>query len=209
VHYEYAVEPEAIGSDWNQFRYLIEKFSFDKGRLISQFPKSWFKDVHEASKYLPPAQRTRVELLLRKAKDTKTIRRGRPFDPSLGSWLENARKEHERLPFRAVIAKTVASDEEAILCLDDLSDGDQAMKVRREDSIKRDVPSIVSALRGLWSFSSRLLVVDPYFDPFNKKRQLLFRALFEEVKKTNFQACCEVHYRNNVSAPMVSVILIS
>ena len=42
---EYAVEPAAIGSDWQTFRYLIEKFGFDQGRLISQFPKHWFREV--------------------------------------------------------------------------------------------------------------------------------------------------------------------
>ena len=39
--FEYAVEPQAIGSNWQNFRYLIEKFGFDRGRLISQFPKAW------------------------------------------------------------------------------------------------------------------------------------------------------------------------
>ena len=29
--HEYAVEPEAIGSDWKTFRYLLEKFGFDRG----------------------------------------------------------------------------------------------------------------------------------------------------------------------------------
>lgn len=37
--HEYAVEPQAIGSSWERFRYVIEKFGFDRGRLISQFPK--------------------------------------------------------------------------------------------------------------------------------------------------------------------------
>jgi hypothetical protein len=37
MFFEYAVEPHAIGSNWQNFRYLIEKFGFDRGRLISQF----------------------------------------------------------------------------------------------------------------------------------------------------------------------------
>jgi hypothetical protein len=40
---------------------VIEKFGFDKGRLISQFPKHWFRDVYEATSGLPPVQKKRVE----------------------------------------------------------------------------------------------------------------------------------------------------
>ena len=47
--FEYAVEPQAIGSSWQNFLYLIEKFGFDRGRLISRFPKDWFKEVYIAS----------------------------------------------------------------------------------------------------------------------------------------------------------------
>ena len=38
--FEYAVEPRAIGSNWKDFKYLIEKFGFDRGRLISRFQKN-------------------------------------------------------------------------------------------------------------------------------------------------------------------------
>jgi hypothetical protein len=41
MFYEYAIEPRAIGSSWATFRYIIEKFGFDKGRLISEFPRRW------------------------------------------------------------------------------------------------------------------------------------------------------------------------
>ena len=47
--YEYAVEPRAIGSSWQTFRYVIEKFGFDRGRLISQFPNTWFRLVYDAT----------------------------------------------------------------------------------------------------------------------------------------------------------------
>jgi hypothetical protein len=55
--YEYAVEPQAIGTNWQTFRYVIEKFGFDKGRLISEFPKHWFRDVYHASSGLSPIQK--------------------------------------------------------------------------------------------------------------------------------------------------------
>ncbi len=39
--YEYAVEPQAIGANWQTLRYIVEKFGFDRGRLISDFPEHW------------------------------------------------------------------------------------------------------------------------------------------------------------------------
>ena len=47
--YEYAVEPRAIVSDWSTFRFLLSQFGFDKGKLISQFPKQWFREVYSAA----------------------------------------------------------------------------------------------------------------------------------------------------------------
>jgi len=48
--FEYAVEPQAIGSSWQTFLYLIEKFGFDRGRLISRLPGKWEKKVIQAAK---------------------------------------------------------------------------------------------------------------------------------------------------------------
>jgi hypothetical protein len=45
VLFEYAVEPKVIGSSWQRFLYLIEKFGFDRGRLISRFPGKWEREV--------------------------------------------------------------------------------------------------------------------------------------------------------------------
>ena len=82
--FEYAVEPQMIGASWLVFRLLIEKFGFDRGRLISQFPKAWFKEVYAASAAMNPIERKRLEESLNRAKRTKVIRSGRSYDPSLG-----------------------------------------------------------------------------------------------------------------------------
>jgi hypothetical protein len=64
---EYAVEPEAIGLSWSDFRYVIEKFGFDHGRLISRFPNRWFEMVLEVAKTLPDVERKRVTVGLERA----------------------------------------------------------------------------------------------------------------------------------------------
>src|SRR5260370_37058994 len=102
--YEYAVEPRAIGSSWQTFRYVIEKFGFDRGRLISQFPKTWFRLVYEATDGLQPVEKKRVEEALNLAKRNKIVKLGRGYDPNSGDWIHNALAQNAILPFHAIIA---------------------------------------------------------------------------------------------------------
>ncbi|WP_306128352.1 hypothetical protein [Roseovarius sp. MMSF_3350] len=197
MHYEYAVEPQAIGSSWENFRYLIEKFGFDKGRLVSQFPKSWFREVYQAADSLTPMQKKMVEEALNQAKRNKVIRSGRNYDPALGSWLDNALSEHRSKPFHAIIASDLAEGEKSVLSVDMVDENVPLLKVPHGDDIPRDIPSIIKALQGLLEHGSKLVFVDPYFDPFNSRQKNLFREVFRIVGETNPGADCEIHYRNN------------
>ena len=207
MHYEYAVEPQAIGSSWENFRYLIEKFGFDKGRLISQFPKSWFRDVYEAANSLSPIQRKMVEEALNQAKKNKVVRNGRTFDPAIGSWLDNTLAQHKLKPFHAIISSQVPKDEASALSIDTLDESAPLMKVPRESDIPRDIKSITTALLGLLQFGSRLVFVDPYFDPFNPRQRKLFREILSLVRKINPSAVCEFHYRNDTKKRLSNEIL--
>ena len=46
LHNEFAIDPSQIQS-LNDIRLLEARFGFDKGSLISGFPKAWFKEVAE------------------------------------------------------------------------------------------------------------------------------------------------------------------
>lgn len=207
MHYEYAVEPQAIGSSWENFRYLIEKFGFDKGRLISRFPKSWFREVYAAANALSPVQKKMVEEALNQAKKNKVVRNGRTFDPALGSWLDNALAQHNQKPFHAIIASQVPKDETEALSIDMLDESAPLMKVPHESNIPRDIESITNALRGLLQFGSRLVFVDPYFDPFNQRQRNLFREVLRLVGEVNPSAVCEFHYRNDTKKGLSNEIL--
>jgi hypothetical protein len=56
------------------FRYLIEKFGFDKGRLISEFPRRWFLEVYNATAGFRDVQKKRVEVALNQARKNKVVR---------------------------------------------------------------------------------------------------------------------------------------
>lgn len=199
--YEYAVEPNAIGSDWQTFRYVIEKFGFDKGRLISQFPKHWLRDVYDAGAGLLPLHKKRIEEALNQAKKNKIVRFNRPYDGGLGSWLDNALAENARQPFHAIIAQANPGGDGAVLCVKDIDENDGLMAVAQECAVARDVNALATALEDFLRFGSRIVFVDPFFDPYNQGYKDVFFKFLSIVKDLNPDALCEVHYRYHANKP--------
>jgi hypothetical protein len=125
--YEYAVEPKAIGSSWHNFRYLIEKFGFDRGRVISRFPRKWERDVIAAADAadLSDMKREKLVELLSRAKTT--ARSGRPYDPAAGDWLQNAINQQAVKPFHAIIASENPQAREFIVIAEDADEAHPLM----------------------------------------------------------------------------------
>jgi hypothetical protein len=199
MHFEYAVEPRAIGSSWTTFRYLIEQFGFDKGRLISQFPKHWFRDVYVATTGFLPVQKLRVAEALNQAKKNKVVRCNRPYDANAGNWLHNALSEHRRSPFRAIVAAENPSGDEAVLVADEIDEQQPLMNVPHDSAVRR--ASLSAAMREMLRFGARILFVDAFYDPFNSRYRDTFRECFNIVRTLNPDAVCEIHYRFHKDKP--------
>jgi hypothetical protein len=199
--YEYAVEPRAIGSSWETFRYVIEKFGFDKGRLISEFPRRWFREVYNATAGFTDIQKKRVEEALNQARKNKVVRCHRPYDPNAGDWLHNALTEHQRSPFRAIIALQNPAGEAVVLSTSDLDELNPLMAVPHDCAIARDAASIAAALKELLHFGANILFVDPFFDPYSARYKSTLRECLGIVKSLNPGAGCEIHYRHHDNKP--------
>lgn len=199
--YEYAIDPQALGSSWQNFRYIIEKFGFDKGRLISQFPKQWFREVYAATDGMPPMQKKRIEEALNQAKKNKVARFNRPYDSSMACWLDAALREHDREPFHAIIANENPGGDSEVCFAEDLDENDELMAVPHDCAVKRDIESITAALRSFLRLGSRIVFVDPFFDPYCDRQRLLFLECFTIVKDLNPKAACEIHYRFHRNKP--------
>jgi hypothetical protein len=194
--YEYAVEPKAIGSTWDTFRYVIEKFGFDKGRIIAEFPRrAWFSEVYEAARAFSPTQRTRLEILLNKAKGTKVVRTGRPYNREAGDWLYNALMENRRIPFTAIIASENVGADSNVLTTHEMNEQHPLMIVANNRAVPRDAVSIASALAGFLEHGSRILFVDPFFNPFSPRYKSSLTECLRITKSKNPTAACEIHYR--------------
>ncbi|MDZ4736868.1 MAG: hypothetical protein SGJ07_11030 [Rhodospirillaceae bacterium] len=198
---EYAVEPQAIGSSWETFRYVIEKFGFDRGRLISQFPKHWFRDVYDATAGLPPMQKKRVEEALSQARKNKVVRSQRPYDGEAGNWLHNAVTEQQRSPFRAIIASQNPNGEDFILLPGDLDETHPLLAVEHDCPVARDAHSIAAAMKEFLQFGSRIVFVDAFYSPYRAEYKSTFRECLALVKALNPNAVCEIHYRYHDDKP--------
>ena len=164
--HEFAVDPAAL-STWQAFRYLVEKFGIDQGRLISRFPSRWQKLVYDATATCGEIERKRIEVELESIV-TKLVRNGRSYEPSL-SWLDNAESSHLERPFRAVIAATNPNGREFVRVAAEMSEADPSFHVPRGMCIPRTAEAMLAAAAPLLSLSNEILFVDPRFGPSEKR----------------------------------------
>ncbi|WP_299882665.1 hypothetical protein [uncultured Sulfitobacter sp.] len=204
MHYEYAVEPAAIAEDWKTCRYLAELFGFDRGRLLSQFPKKWLPMAIEAAADLPPVEKKRVIEKLRLLKAHASVRAGRPYDPDGGTWLDNAVREHAAAPFRAIVARDTVSGVPEVVAVDDVSETHPLFEVVRSISVPREAASITSAVAPLLSCARHVLLVDKYYDPFNAKYQRTLRELLNHIRGAEIDF--QIHYCEHGHCPDAAAI---
>jgi hypothetical protein len=205
--FEYAIEPQAIGSNWQNFRYLIEKFGFDRGRLISQFPKAWFKDVYEASAAMKPIERARLEEALKQAKRSKVIRSGRPYDPAIGSWSQNAIAQHAVAPFHAIIAEQNPAAHPQLVTVDEVDEQHPLMVSAHTWEVERVGTTLASALCPLLKSAKSVLFVDRYFDIREPQYQETLQACLAVIHASGGAGVrCEIHFCHHHTRPRPEVI---
>jgi hypothetical protein len=204
--YEYAVEPRAIGSSWQTFRYVIEKFGFDRGRLISEFPRNWFRLVYDEIEALPPVEKKRVVEALHLAKRNKTIKSDRNYDPNAGDWLHNALAQNAHSPFHAIIAAENPSAHDQVLPVGELDEQQPLMIASQDSIITRGGLALASAMQLLLRNANAVVIVDPYYDPFSPRYQSTVRECLRIIHAANPRAICEIHHRDRENGPSADVI---
>jgi len=116
------------------------------------------------------------------------------FSPRTGAnydgqraWLENARAEHRRTPFRAIIADSNADD--CILDASEVDEQDERWRVDTGCLVARQAEALVEKVRLLIMASKRVVVIDP-FRPDQRDKRRPLAALFDVVAD---RADVEVH----------------
>lgn len=161
MFYEYALEPAALKS-WESTRYFLDAFGPWKGRLLSQYPTDWIRLLLRGLT-CGDVEKKRVMARLEQAKKDRVFFR-RPGAPYNGAhpWINNARDEHARQPFHAIIAAS-ASAEDDHLDASSLDESHPRWQVPSGKLLARNPTVFAQALQLLLLASSRIVIVDPYF----------------------------------------------
>ena len=204
--YEYAVEPRAIGADWPTFRFLMSQFGFEKGKLISQFPNRWSREVHQAAASWPDGLRkTRMIEMLRAAKGRQIVRFNRPYDPDIGAWLDNALAQHALNPFQAIIAEENPRETDAVLVAAEIDADHALMRSPHTRLVPRVGRDLASAMAPMLVAARKLLFVDRYFDIQDVRYQETLRECLE-VAYSGGATQCEVHFCEHAERPSMDYV---
>ena len=205
---EYAVEPKAIGSSWHNYRYLIEKFGFDRGRLISLFPKkSWLREVYESAADMSALERSKLEVSLRQAKHTKFIDNKRVYSPALGDWYANALNQHSSYPFHAVIAEANPSAHNVVLIASDIDELTPLMTAHHTRLVPRTGDSLALAMQAFLQSAQTVLIVDRFFDIRSAQYRETLKACLSTVSvKGSPKVQFEIHCADHDSRPSADII---
>lgn len=206
--FEYAVEPQAIGSSWEEFRYLIGQFGFDRGRLISRFPKKWEREVIEAA-HRSGMGEVRLMSVVSRLQMAKAalVSSGREYDPAIGGWLPNALSQHARDPFHAIIASENAAENPSVLVAKDIDDTTPLIAATHSWEIGRTGNDLANALGPFLKHARELWFVDPFFDVLDRKYvETLSCCFMAATAAGNVGANWRVHYREHPSRPPIALV---
>jgi hypothetical protein len=199
VLYEYAVEPD-LASTWHdrkEGRYFLDSFGQERGRVLSRYPKHWTRLVWEASRDLGEVGRKRMEEVLAQLSQAM-VARGAVYDGTR-TWLENARAEHTRSPFRAVLVRAKTGALRDAIAADAL-ETDPLWAVPMAMAVPRKPAALAAAISPMLRLASEMVFVDPHFTP-TKRRYIhtmraFLQAAFDERPGPD-PTRVEIHHAND------------
>lgn len=153
---EYAVEPQAL-SEFMHLKYVVEKFGYSQGRLLSKFPSDWLRQVYTATESMPDVRRKAATVLLQRLKSDGLASFGRQFIPAR-SWTENAIRESEVMAFKAIISATPA---EGCVPVDDVTE--ELVQVPLSVRVLATADNLCTPMSLLLRSEPELVFVDPYW----------------------------------------------
>lgn len=159
LYREFAVEPKHIGL-LNDLKLIEARFGYDKGCLISAFPKTWFKDVLvklQANSNGSQLDKLTDTLKLIKQKSIHSY--GRTYSGK--SWRDAALASHRTLPFHRIIDPSQTISDVYRNSLYELIDDDFELI----PNCKRLSTEMARVAQELLVQAEKIVIVDPFAKP--------------------------------------------
>lgn len=180
--YEFALDPEVVASWCEPHAFARFRGAFGVGtpRIASLLPrKAWADRVLSAVE-----KRCAGDALARQRAITRlgallgtltsaSLHRGSPAD-EIAQWLPLVLREHERLPFHAILSSTDAP--EPVIDPAELDERDHRWSPDPIPPLRR-VDTVVALLAPFLRLSSEIRFVDPYFEPRTRRWQVCLAAM--------------------------------
>ncbi|OOE44255.1 hypothetical protein [Salinivibrio kushneri] len=156
LHLEFAIAPSQINS-LTDLMVLEARMGYEKGAVLSRFPKSWFKEVSQRlNAELDGTTLTRAIEKLRDLQSSKLVSFGRAYEGD--AWVEAAKNSHDISQFHRLVEESLDELPVFISSLMDLSDADFMYASR----YNREAESLASAASGLLFGAEKVTIYDPY-----------------------------------------------
>lgn len=180
--YEYALEPELVATWGNHqdARYFAEKFGLGQPRIVSRYPKRWKRLVWQAFRSDNDVERARMVELLQRLGETMVSRRNYVWDGAR-TWSENARAEHARAPFHAILARESPDGHPRVLIAAELEGATRLWAVPRGVPVARRALAMAAAVAAMLRIATIVVFVDPYFGPDRPRHRRTLEAFFRAM----------------------------
>lgn len=157
IHLEFAIDPEQI-KDFRDLQLLESRFGFDKGALLSCFPKEWYRTVAEKlNRTTTDNQIDRVTDRLSSLKSRSLFSSGREYQG--GTWLGAANQSHAERPFHRIVEDTLNQPPELVSKFDLLEEDDFSVPAQ----ILRTADALANASKALLIGAEKVTIIDPFF----------------------------------------------
>ncbi len=178
LHNEFAIAPEQI-QDIRDLRFLEARFGFNKGALISAFPKRWFAQVAERLKLsLGDAQVDRISDDLKQFKEQCVLGFSRDFN-SGKQWIDSVLESNQTKPFHRIIEQSLNQPPEFISNIHALRDHD----FFNPNQVSRTSQALADAAELLLINAEKVTLFDPYFCLTDKPYQKTFLEIIQKCQK--------------------------
>lgn len=159
MHAIFAIEPKSI-NNWQDLRYILEKFGYNKGILIARYPKRWMRLVMEECRAnnVSDIDLSRIEEKLRQAKSKQAVKLNLPFDPEL-EWTHNVKKKDIQEEITATLVYQ-PDNHPNFFCVKDVCES--VFDGKREIQVKQTATELAQASKHILYSSSRIAIIDPY-----------------------------------------------
>ena len=159
LHLEFAISPDQI-RNMADLNLLEARLGFDKGAVLSRFPKNWFKEVSDRlNAALNGQQLDRATEKLRRIKESRLVSFNRPYAGA--AWHEAAATSHQTQPFHRVVDGVTDNRPHYISDWQNLEDGDFAFNTQ----FNREATSLAGAAKALLMDAEKVTIYDNYICP--------------------------------------------